>query len=109
MKEVEVIFTYRSQADGEAAVRKLARDGIKNVTSMELDVSNQPSVDSILDEVEKTFGRLDILVNNAAILIDKDNITVSNVDLVRLARIATLSPDAIKKGRHRAMDVLLMI
>jgi NAD(P)-dependent dehydrogenase (short-subunit alcohol dehydrogenase family) len=48
---------------------------------MQLDVSNQVSVDSLLDKVEKTFGKLDILVNNAAILIDKDNVTASNADL----------------------------
>src|SRR5215211_2605229 len=74
MKKIEVILTSRNSANGEAAVRKIARDGVKKVVSMELDISNQVSVDSLLDEVEKTFGRLDILVNNAAILIDKDNV-----------------------------------
>jgi NAD(P)-dependent dehydrogenase (short-subunit alcohol dehydrogenase family) len=81
MKKIEVILTSRNSANGEAAVRKLAKDGIKRVVSMELDVSNQISVDRILDKVEKSFGRLDILVNNAAILIDKDDVTASNADL----------------------------
>jgi NAD(P)-dependent dehydrogenase (short-subunit alcohol dehydrogenase family) len=80
MKKIEVILTSRNSASGEAAVRKLARDGVKKVVAMELDVSNQVSVDNLLDKVEKTFGRLDILVNNAAILIDKDNVTASNAD-----------------------------
>jgi NAD(P)-dependent dehydrogenase (short-subunit alcohol dehydrogenase family) len=48
---------------------------------MGLDVSNQASVNRILDKVEKTFGGLDILINNAAILIDKDDVTASNADL----------------------------
>jgi len=81
MKKIDVILTSRNTASGEAAVRKLAKDGVKKVVPMELDISSQVSVDRILEEVEKSFGRLDILVNNAAILIDKDDVTVSNADL----------------------------
>ncbi|MFL6474825.1 MAG: SDR family oxidoreductase [Nitrososphaera sp.] len=106
MKEIEVILTYRSSADGEAAVMELAREGIKKVTSMKLDVSNQVSVDSILDEVEKTFGRLDILVNNAAILIDKDNITASNADLVTVN--TTLETNLIGAWRMSKAFIPLM-
>ncbi len=81
MKKIDVILTSRNSASGEAAVRKLAKEGVKNVVFMELDISSQVSVDRTLDKVEKSFGRLDILVNNAAILIDKDDITASNADL----------------------------
>lgn len=81
MNKIEVIITSRNPANGDAAVRKLARDGVTKVVSMELDVSDQVSVDGVLDKVEKTFGRLDILVNNAGILIDRDDVTASNADL----------------------------
>ncbi|HEX2170439.1 MAG TPA: SDR family oxidoreductase [Nitrososphaera sp.] len=80
-KQITVVLTSRNSAKGEAAVRKLAKDGIKRVVPMGLDVSSQASVNRILDKVEKTFGRLDILVNNAAILIDKDDVTASNANL----------------------------
>jgi NAD(P)-dependent dehydrogenase (short-subunit alcohol dehydrogenase family) len=81
MNKIEVIITSRNPANGDAAVRKLARDGVTKVVSMELDVSDQLSVESVLDKVEETFGRLDILVNNAGILIDRDDVTASNADL----------------------------
>ncbi|HEY6756636.1 MAG TPA: SDR family oxidoreductase [Nitrososphaera sp.] len=81
MKRIEVILTSRNSANGEAAVRKLARDGAKKVVAMELDVSKQVSVDNLLDKVERTSGRLDILVNNAAILIDREDVVASNADL----------------------------
>ncbi|MDP8887358.1 MAG: SDR family NAD(P)-dependent oxidoreductase, partial [Thermoproteota archaeon] len=82
MKKIQVVLTSRNSANGEAALKKLTGDGgIKKVVSMQLDVSNQVSVDRLLTEVEKTFGRLDILVNNAAILIDKDYVVASNADL----------------------------
>jgi NAD(P)-dependent dehydrogenase (short-subunit alcohol dehydrogenase family) len=48
---------------------------------MQLDVTNQVSVDRLLNKVEKTFGRLDILVNNAAILKDRDDVVASSADL----------------------------
>ncbi|HEU0143732.1 MAG TPA: SDR family oxidoreductase [Nitrososphaera sp.] len=83
MKKIQVVLTSRNSANGEASLKRLTRDdgGIKKVVSMQLDVSNQVSVDRILDEVEKTFGRLDILVNNAAILIDRDDVAASRADL----------------------------
>src|SRR5215208_5587419 len=106
MKKIEVILTSRNSDNGEAAVRKLARDGVKKVVAMELDVSNQVSVDSLLDEVEKTFGRLDILVNNAAILIDKDNVTASNADLETVK--ATLETNLIGAWRMCKAFIPLM-
>jgi NAD(P)-dependent dehydrogenase (short-subunit alcohol dehydrogenase family) len=106
MKKIEVILTSRNSANGEVAVRKIARDGVKKVVSMELDISNQVSVDSLLDEVEKTFGRLDILVNNAAILIDKDNVTASNADLETVK--ATLETNLIGAWRMCKAFIPLM-
>jgi NAD(P)-dependent dehydrogenase (short-subunit alcohol dehydrogenase family) len=81
LKKIQVVLTSRSSTNGEAALRNLTRDGAKKVVVRQLDVSNQVSVDNLSNEVEKTFGRLDILVNNAAILIDRDDLVASNVDL----------------------------
>ena len=66
----------RSRSKGSSAT-----DGAKKVVSMELDVSNQVSIDNLLDKVERTSGRLDILVNNAVILIDRGDVVASNADL----------------------------
>jgi NAD(P)-dependent dehydrogenase (short-subunit alcohol dehydrogenase family) len=81
LKKIQVVLTSRSSTNEEAALRNLTRDGAKKVGVRQLDVSNQVSVDNLSNEVEKTFGRLDILVNNAAILIDRDDLVASNVDL----------------------------
>jgi NAD(P)-dependent dehydrogenase (short-subunit alcohol dehydrogenase family) len=106
MKDIKVILTSRNPASGEAAIRRLARGGVKEVVSMELDVSNQVSVDSLLKEVEKTFGRLDILVNNAAILIDRENIVASNADLETVK--ATLETNLIGAWRMCKAFIPLM-
>jgi NAD(P)-dependent dehydrogenase (short-subunit alcohol dehydrogenase family) len=106
MKKIEVILTSRDSAKGEGAVRKIAREGAKKVVAMKLDVSNQVSIDNLSDEVQKTFGRLDILVNNAAILIDKDNVVASNADLETVK--ATLETNLIGAWRMCKAFIPLM-
>src|SRR5918911_3906485 len=106
MKKIHVILTSRNLANGEVAVSNLDRDGVENVVAMELDVSNQISVDSLSNEVEKTFGRLDILVNNAAILIDKDDTVASNADLETVK--ATLETNLIGAWRMCKAFIPLM-
>jgi NAD(P)-dependent dehydrogenase (short-subunit alcohol dehydrogenase family) len=105
-REIEVILTSRNSANGEAAAKKLAGDSMKKVVPMELDVLDQVSVDKLLDEVEKTFGRLDILVNNAAILNDKNNVTTSNTDLETVN--ATLQTNLIGAWRMCKAFIPLM-
>jgi NAD(P)-dependent dehydrogenase (short-subunit alcohol dehydrogenase family) len=106
MKKIEIILTCRNSDNGEAAVKRLARDGVKNVVAMELDVTKQVSVDNLLDKVEKTFGRLDILVNNAAILIDREEVVASNADLEAVK--ATLETNLIGAWRMCKAFVPLM-
>ena len=81
LRKIQVVLTSRNPTNGEAALRKVTRNGVKKVVFMQLDISNQVSVDNLSNEVEKTFGRLDILVNNAAILIDREDVAASNADL----------------------------
>jgi NAD(P)-dependent dehydrogenase (short-subunit alcohol dehydrogenase family) len=57
IKKIDTILTSRNPDNGEAAVKKLARDGVKNVVAMELDVTKQASVDNLLDKIEKTFWK----------------------------------------------------
>ncbi len=106
LNKIQVVLTSRNPTNGEAALRKLTRDGIKKVVFMQLDVSNQVSVDSLSNEVEKTFGRLDILVNNAAILIDRDDVVASNADLEIIK--ATLETNLIGAWRMCKAFIPLM-
>jgi NAD(P)-dependent dehydrogenase (short-subunit alcohol dehydrogenase family) len=106
LKKIQVVLTSRNPTNGEAALRKLTRDGIKKVVFMQLDVSNQVSVDGLFNEVEKTFGRLDILVNNAAILIDRDDVVASNADLEIIK--ATLETNLIGAWRMCKAFIPLM-
>ena len=59
----------RDQQKGERAAAQLADEGLP-VRFQQLDVADQRSIDAAKDAIEQEWGRLDVLVNNAAILYD---------------------------------------
>lgn len=65
-KGMQVLLTGRNEEKGLAACRKLEAEG-RHVTFYPLDVTDSDSVHSAGQRVVADFGRLDVLVNNAAI------------------------------------------
>lgn len=53
---------------GQTAVRELESEGL-NPEFVQLDVSNSESIESAQKWVKEKYGRLDILINNAGILL----------------------------------------
>jgi NAD(P)-dependent dehydrogenase (short-subunit alcohol dehydrogenase family) len=68
-KGLLVILTSRNASTGREAQENLHNEGFDTLFHT-LDVTDQKSVDQVFDFVAKEFGRLDVLVNNAGILID---------------------------------------
>ena len=66
---LSVILSARDITKGEIAAKQLIDRGL-DVVFYQLDVSNYSYVDRIIFQIEKQFGRIDVLVNNAAILYD---------------------------------------
>jgi NAD(P)-dependent dehydrogenase (short-subunit alcohol dehydrogenase family) len=63
-------FVYlgsRSLAGGLAAVEKLEADGIGNIEAIQLDVTNEESVNAAVATISNKTAVLDVLVNNAGI------------------------------------------
>ena len=52
-------------------VKKEIQEYTDNVIIFDCDVSNAKRVDEVVNEAEKTFGKIDILVNNAALWRDR--------------------------------------
>jgi NAD(P)-dependent dehydrogenase (short-subunit alcohol dehydrogenase family) len=63
------VLGSRDAEKGRAAADALAADGIQ-VEPRRLDVDDPDSVRELASELDSEFGRLDVLVNNAAILYD---------------------------------------
>ena len=64
-----VILTSRSEDKGRAALADIAQEGF-DITYHQLDVNNVQSIATIKEWIISTYGRLDVLVNNAGINYD---------------------------------------
>lgn len=68
-KKYTVVLTSRDRNRGEATVAALAQEGLKPVYHP-LDVTDETSVAELCEFIERGCDRLDVLINNAGIMID---------------------------------------
>ena len=66
---MKVLIGARDLAKGEQATETLRNEGI-DAEVIQLDVSDTASITAAIAAISKDYGRLDILVNNAAVLND---------------------------------------
>ena len=86
-KGYTVVLGSRDEEQGREAAEKLDGD----VHARQLDVTDQESVDHLVESIEEEFGRLDVLVNNAGIMNDDGQSSVeADLDRVREALEANL-------------------
>lgn len=78
-----VLVGARDIRRGEEAADKLRFSEI-HAQTIQLDVSDQKTIDSAAKQIESEFGKLDILVNNAGIISDGDRLPPSQVDIETL-------------------------
>ncbi|KAG9146301.1 hypothetical protein Leryth_008006 [Lithospermum erythrorhizon] len=78
-----VILTARNEKRGMEATSLMHNEGLSNVLFHQLDVQDDKSIVSLAEFVKAQFGRLDILVNNAAstgVVVDEDCLRAKNID-----------------------------
>lgn len=80
---ITVLIGARDEKRGSEAAEKLQAENI-DAHAVQLDVTNQQSIDAAAKHIESKFGKLDILVNNAGIAID--NAAPSQLDMEILRR-----------------------
>jgi NAD(P)-dependent dehydrogenase (short-subunit alcohol dehydrogenase family) len=81
---MQVILTSRDPEKGQKAAEQLHTEGLE-VTYCPLDVAHPESITSLSQFVREKFGRLDVLINNAGLMIDSPDISVfdAKVDTLR--------------------------
>jgi NAD(P)-dependent dehydrogenase (short-subunit alcohol dehydrogenase family) len=80
-----VVLGSRDLDKGQQAARELEAAGLI-VEALQLDVTNAVSVKEAVRHIESRYGRLDVLVNNAAILYDTwENILNADLDTMQQA------------------------
>jgi len=79
-QQVTILLGARDAAKGEAAAAKLRGEGL-DVRALPLDVTDTDSIRRAVDKVAQEFGRLDILINNAGVMVDDQTKKVSEQSL----------------------------
>jgi NAD(P)-dependent dehydrogenase (short-subunit alcohol dehydrogenase family) len=72
---MRVLLTSREAEKGREAKNKLGKEGL-DVLHHQLDVTDQTSAAAIARHIESEYGRVDVLVNNAGVLIDSRSTSV---------------------------------
>lgn len=80
---ITVLLGVRDENRGREAAEKLKAENI-DARIVQLDVTNQDTIDAAAKHIESEFGKLDILVNNAGVAID--SVPPSQLDIEVLRR-----------------------
>ncbi len=70
-KGVRVLLGARDLQAGEAKAAPLRVEGL-DVSPIAIDLNDEATIKSAAERIDAEFGRLDILVNNAAVMLDGD-------------------------------------
>jgi len=92
-RDFTILATARDESKGENAVQDLKNEGIEAHLVL-LDVNDPASVQRAFEQVEQSFSTLDVLINNAAILLD-ENIPFLETDtelLQKTLHVNTVGP-----------------
>jgi NAD(P)-dependent dehydrogenase (short-subunit alcohol dehydrogenase family) len=92
---LHVVLTARSEQAAERAADELVREGLP-ASSHQLDVTDPASVVRAIADTGFTYGRLDVLVNNAGVAIDRQQLARS-ADMERVR--ATLDANVLGAWR----------
>jgi len=65
---ITVVIGARDLAKGQAAADTLRKEGVKSVEAARFDVKNSADHKEIYNYLDKKYGKLDILINNAGVL-----------------------------------------
>ncbi len=88
---VTVLLGSRDFGRGETAAKEIGPGAI----AIQLDVTEQPSIRAAAEHIEKEFGRLDLLVNNAAISNTRKG-DLSLQEYAKISRASTASLDEVR-------------
>ncbi len=73
----EVILTSRDVAKGESSAKRL------NAKYIPLDITSPESMDKVFEQVSREYGRLDVLVNNAGVFLDRGTALEAKLDVLQ--------------------------
>ncbi len=76
-RSYSVILTSRDEAKGMNALAQLKKQNL-SVDYVQMDINSEESMRQAFNKVNASFGKLDVLINNAAILLKEDQSLLNN-------------------------------
>jgi NAD(P)-dependent dehydrogenase (short-subunit alcohol dehydrogenase family) len=92
-----VVLTARDKQAGAAAVAELVSLGC-DAHTVQLDVTSPNDIDKCVNYLKTTFGKLDVLVNNAGIALEWDGQPTNSEKVRRTLEINLIAPYAITEA-----------
>ena len=89
---VKVALVSRNLAEAQATAEEIARDHQVEALGFEADVTDQPAIEQLADNVLERWGRIDILINNAGINIRGP---INELSLEEFRRVQQINVDGI--------------
>jgi len=77
---LRVYLGSRNWTRGEGAAGELIAEGL-DVVSAQIDITNDESVTALARELQRQHGRLDVLVNNAGVLVSRPAFEITSVEM----------------------------
>ena len=103
-KGFTVILTSRSEEKGKKALEEINESSF-DLHYHQLNVTNENSLDEAVKFVEKEFGRLDVLINNAGIFLDK-GAEPENIDPDLLTKTLDVNTTGVLKTTQQFLPLL---
>ncbi|MCD6472785.1 3-oxoacyl-ACP reductase FabG [Candidatus Aerophobetes bacterium] len=113
-KGINVALTYRTDKEKAlSVVRKIENNGDKALC-IELDQKNRNNIRRVIEEMHESFGKINILVNNAAIAQEKAFETITDNDWDNMMEVnlrgpfilsQEVIPDMIEQGWGRIVNI----
>jgi carbonyl reductase 1 len=100
------ILACRSLERGQEAIQELQADGCENLYCIECDLSKPDAALKVHDYIKSNFGRVDVLVNNAAICFN-DPTLYGAVDYTPFEQQASITIQTNFFGTWRLTEALL--
>ena len=78
----QVVLTSRDEVQGLGAQQRLVAEGAE-VGYHPLDITDAESVHRLAEVLQQAYGRVDVLVNNAGVMLDDRDVLEADLDIVR--------------------------
>lgn len=101
----DLLLTYVSNEGAAEAVAEECRGFGRRVEVVRADQADPASVDIVFDALDHSFGRVDVLVNNAGVLPDVGRVeAISRERLERIVTVNTMTPALMCGAAVRRMS-----